>query len=265
MARTETLADGLLVISDLVPVDGRVSWHDPQGQGFEPHNEYLVLEDDRALLIDTGHAVHGPSLVAALEEARGARSLCVLLTRSELDCLGNLPAVVERFDDVKVVTSNALPPIGLVHLGAKQRGDVFVHHLTIGDTLAPFGFARVRSLQPVVKLLGTCWAFDEATQTLFTSDFFGAALMRTPNELIAQREASGLPSREAIRRTILAKFNWLARAEIHEVLAIWDKAFATLKPKIIAPIHGKPIVGADLVARTITDYRAAIAACRQTS
>ena len=51
--------------------------------------------------------------------------------------------------------------------------------------------------------------------------------MRTPNDAILLRDAHGLPSREAIKRTMLAKFSWLARAEIHEVLAIWDRDILT--------------------------------------
>lgn len=261
MARIERIADDLLCIADLVPVDGRISWHDPMGEGFEPHNEYVLLGSDRALIVDTGHAAHGPSLAAALKEILGGRALFVLLTRSELDSLGNLPLLIETFTDVRVLTTSSLPPTGLVHIRGRSRADVPVHYLETGVALESLGFGRLTALNPVIKLLGTCWAYDAPTDTLFSADFFGAALMRTPNDAILLRDAHGLPSREAIKRTMLAKFSWLARAEIHEVLAIWDRVFATLRPKIIAPKHGRPIVGEELAAKTIADYRAAIAMC----
>ena len=105
MARIERISDDLLVVSDLVPVDGRISWHDPQGRGFEPHNEFVLLEKDRALLVDTGHAIHGPSLVSALSELLGGRKLYVLLTRSELDSLGNLPLLIDAFGGKEIKIS----------------------------------------------------------------------------------------------------------------------------------------------------------------
>src|SRR6187402_3075645 len=97
MSRFEVLADNILVLTDIVPIDGRVSWLTPQSRGFEPYNEYLLLAEDRALLIDTGVALHGPSLVATLKEIVGSRQLAVFVTRSELDSVGNLGRIIEAF------------------------------------------------------------------------------------------------------------------------------------------------------------------------
>jgi flavorubredoxin len=51
------------VLSDLVPADGRVSWVSTDLSGYEPYNEYLVVGDEQALLIDTGVSLHGASIL----------------------------------------------------------------------------------------------------------------------------------------------------------------------------------------------------------
>ena len=68
MSRVEKIADNVLALTDVVPIDGRLSWRPPKARGFEPCNKYVVLSDERAMLFDTGYAVHGESLIASLRE-----------------------------------------------------------------------------------------------------------------------------------------------------------------------------------------------------
>src|SRR5215213_5591744 len=69
------IADDTHALSDLVPADGRVSWVAPGLGGYEPYNEYLVVTNERALLIDTGVALHGPSILERLIPLVGNRHL----------------------------------------------------------------------------------------------------------------------------------------------------------------------------------------------
>ena len=84
MSRVEKIADNVLALIDVVPIDGRLSWRPPQARGFEPCNKYVVLSDDRAMLFDTGYAAHGDSLVASLREVIGSRTLFIFITRIEM-------------------------------------------------------------------------------------------------------------------------------------------------------------------------------------
>jgi hypothetical protein len=68
MSRIEKITDRILVLSDVETIDGRVSWLTPRAEGYEPYNEHLLLSDTHALLIETGVAAHGPSLVGTLKE-----------------------------------------------------------------------------------------------------------------------------------------------------------------------------------------------------
>src|SRR5688572_29037137 len=110
MSRVERVTDDVLVLSDLVPIDGRVSWLPPLASGFEPYNEYLVLAGDNALLFETGVAAHGPSLVQSLKEALGSRRLAVYPSRIELDSIGNLGRILEEIPNTVVGCANPIEP-----------------------------------------------------------------------------------------------------------------------------------------------------------
>ena len=67
-SRIVTLADDrLYALPNPYQLDGRVSTHPPEARGFAPMNSYLVVEDDRALLLDTGWSVHQDTLLAQLD------------------------------------------------------------------------------------------------------------------------------------------------------------------------------------------------------
>src|SRR5262249_33969407 len=107
-------------------------------------------------------------------------------------------------------------------------------------------------------VLGTSWIYDDVTGTLFPSDFFGADLLADNTVPIIRSDTQGLPTVDAVREVVLAKFDWLARARTEELAANWDAFFAKTHPAAIAPAHGRVHLGRDLVVRTTADYRAAV-------
>jgi flavorubredoxin len=254
------LAPGLLVLTDREPVDGRVSWVPDGATGVEPYNEYLLLAEDRALLVDTGVAKHGPGLVAALEAVLGARQLTVFVSRIELDTLGNLGLVLARFPEARVATANPIAPVDLVHMpqGARWLGGP-VTHLRLGGDLAPIGFSSVAVLDPVVRTLGTSWLQERESGVLITSDSFSGELLASMESPVVRRDAmDGLPDVPRLRAAWLAKFHWLAEAEPDGLATHWDRLFAAVTPLAIAPLHGRVQAGETLCAEMLRRYRAAM-------
>jgi len=258
MSRVEVLEDNVLVLTDVVPIDGRVSWVTPRSAGFEPYNEYLLISDARALLIDTGVALHGPSLTATLKDLVGSRQLAVFVTRSELDSVGNLAAIIEAFPDVVVGTTNPLSPLGLIHMSDGARPRAPLTTFRFGDTLAPFGFPTVRLIDPVIKSLGTTWLLDEPSQTLFTADFFCDDMLAGPADSVLRNAGEPLIAPEGLRASILQKFDWLNLASTGRLEAAWDGLFGRISPASLAPVHGRVQVGPHLVGETLKSYREAL-------
>jgi len=258
VTRIEEIADNLFALTTLVPVNGR-SWLPPGTTGLEPFNRYLALSDSHALLIDTGPPAHRAAILDALDRMVGARRLIVMVTRSELDCISNVGAIVDQFPDLRVIgVMKNLPLLGLVHMDRPPRPGLSAERMPIGRTLADYGFERFKPMAPVIKTLSTIWMADEISGTLFTSDSFSADLMRGPDDPLVRRDEEGFPSPATLRRHVLAKFDWLLRANKQSLLANWDRFFADVRPLALAPGLGRIQIGRDLVAHIIRDYKIAI-------
>ena len=257
MSRIERISDDVLVLSDLVPIDGRVSWLPQGARGVEPYNSYVVLSDDRALLIDTGVALHEDSLLQTLRDVIGPRQLVVFITRIELDNLGNLGRIVELFPGVQVTTSNVVPLFKLVHISDDIPPPLPARRILIGNTLAEFGFPRIHIYEALIRTLGSTWLWDKNTQTLFTTDIFCTDMLEQPGQSIFRRDEAGLQSSNIMREFILGKFDWLALADTAPLLARWNKFFSEIHPTVLAPIRGRVQVGRATASATIEAYRKA--------
>jgi hypothetical protein len=256
--RIEEIAENLFALTTLVPIAGR-SWLPPGTTGLEPFNRYLTLSNSHALLIDTGPAAHRAMILESLDRMVGARKLTVMVTRSELDCISNVGAIVDRFRDLRVIgVMKNLPLLGLVHMERPPRHGLSAERMPMGRTLADYGFERFKPMPPVIKTLSTIWMMDELSGTLFTSDSFSADLMHSPDDPLVRRDAGGFPPPATLRRHILAKFDWLARADTGSLHANWEQFFADVRPLALAPGLGRIQMGRGLVEGIIRDYRTAI-------
>lgn len=257
MSRIERISKDIVVLSDLVPVDGRVSWVVPGARGFEPYNEYVLLAGDRALLIDTGVAVHEASIMESLREVVGSRRLTVWISRIELDCVGNLAAVLDTFPGAQVATANVINPVTLVHL-AEGTPAPRPTHMRYGVSLEEIGFPGIQVIDPVIKTLGTSWLWHAESGTLFPTDSFCTDLMSSADEPVIRREPGPSSVPEKLHEAVLCKFDWLKRVKSDQLLQRWDDLFSKVHPSVLAPIHGRVQLGRALVERVIDDYRAGI-------
>ena len=258
MSRIEQIADNILVLSDVVPIDGRVSWLAPEAKGFEPYNEYLVLSDDNALLFETGVAAHGPSLVQSLKEILGSRRLAVYPSRIELDSIGNLGRILEEIPNTIVGCANPIEPTRLAHLRDWTTPRAPFTRFPVGSTLAEIGFPQVTVIDPAIRTLGTSWLWHEHAKVLFSADFFC-------NDMLAREDQSGhsperrcahRPRRPARQRA--AEVRLAGTGEHGKALAGVGHLFATISPAVLAPVHGRVQFGAKLVAGVLEDYRRAL-------
>lgn len=257
MSRVESIASDVVALSDLVEIDERISWHRPGQRGFEPYNEYVILAGEKALLYDTGVALHGDSLVATLREVVGSRELLVFISRIEMDCIGNLARILDEWPGTQVVTANVVPINGLVHPRDRSAHPPAIH-MQMGDTLAAFGFPHLLINQGPIRMLGTSWVWNEASRVLFTTDFFCGDMLRNENESVARRRQDDMDTPRDIRDTLLRKFDWLDIAVMDSLERDWNELFARVSPDTIAPIHGRVQAGRGLVERVVGDYRRAL-------
>jgi flavorubredoxin len=250
----ELVPDRLYRLGGTIPADSRISWL-PRGRpGREPVNAYLLLEANRALMIDTGPSILGDLIVGQLRELLPDHSeVSVFLTRIEMDCIGNLGLVGGAF------------PIQTVHAGGGSNPFDFFDDLTSstidtrsaelarikGDGQLQLGDSRVlRVLKTKLRLLATTWAFDEATGTLFTSDSFGHVGLEADDQPVILNESPSMDA-TSVRDHLVTKFDFLPAADTRDIRAGLEEIFAHHEVLTIAPGHGRVLTGKELVGEQL--------------
>jgi flavorubredoxin len=259
MSLVEQIAENIYVLSDLEVANGERSWLPSDAAGFEPFNKFVIVKPDDVLLIETGVSAHCESIISTLREIVGDRMLTLLPTRSELESIGNMGAIIDAFPRVQLLTTTrALPPLGLAHMKPCRRESVRARRLVRGESLEAVGFGNLKTLTPVIRILNTIWIYDEESGVLFSSDFFANELLANHKTSVIRRDTTGRAGPARLRRSIVSKFDWLERARTTALEAQWDKMFARIKPTGIAPSLGRITVGPELCSEQITLYRQAL-------
>jgi hypothetical protein len=236
-------------------LDGRVSTHPPEARGFASMNAYLLLEDDRALLIDTGVTIHQDALLAQLERLLPPdASLSLWILRlGEFNAVCNAKAIVDRFtvDAIYALQNDALGWIDF-HPGGSPVAAVpsaIVRSTRGGVNVGRDGRRPLRTLEAPLRLLPTYWVYDEATKTLFSSDAFGYAAREGPEGPWVITSVDDDPTtRESIRTHLTrTRFWWLPGARTEPLRRALAETFETYDIQTIAPGFGCVLHGRDVV------------------
>ncbi|NLT07624.1 MAG: MBL fold metallo-hydrolase [Solirubrobacterales bacterium] len=229
----------LAALINLYPVDGRVSWHAPSARGLAPMNCYLLTAGDRALLCDTGLTIHRDALLAQVDAAVPAeRELSVLLLRQgEFDAMCNLPPLVKHRPVQTIYGQYAdAPEWADIHTAPELRmSDEFPGKPpTIvpenGETIAVDGAGerRLDIFVPALRLLGTYWAFDHQTGTLFSSDSFSYAIRPDASgPWLVTADDDPIAAADVEEHLLGTRYWWLPGADVAairaDLAAIWDR------------------------------------------
>jgi len=258
MSQVARISDRIFVLTDVVEIDDRITWHIPGTRGYEPYNEYLILNDDRALLIDSGVSLHGSSILSSLKELIGSRELIMYSTRIELECLGNHGLIINEFPNSQIVTANVVPQAALFHVSGFRSTSAPVTHMRMGDNLEEFGFPEIQILQAPLRMLGTSWLWESHSKTLFTTDSFNIDMLDRPDDPVFRSVSDSIPGPEFIRKTLLQKFDWLALADMEMIKSDWERLFQRVTPTAIAPIHGRVQLGQEHCQNVVRSFAKAL-------
>jgi flavorubredoxin len=252
---TELNPGSTYAVTNMVALDGRVSWAIPWESGFIPSNVYVLRSDDGTLIVDTGLACDAASVIGALRRiVPNGGDVSIALTRTEPDCIGNLEAILGGWSVSELVSASALNPLDYAGLAASQFGDLAARQVRFGNVLQVGGSERLHVIEPAVRELSTSWLFDAADQILFTSDVFGHAYVSAFDErAVVTGDDNHRFSAEHVRSHMLAKFDWLTAARTTRMLEKLDEIWDTYQPTTIAPRHGCIIQG-----KSATDHHYAL-------
>ena len=261
--RAEALAPGLHVLGGVIPADTRVSWAPLRPGEFQPINCYLLQVDATTLLIDTGVAAHEAEVTEQLEVlVPPGTAVSIYLTRAELECFSNLGAIAERYPVKQLLTGGVLNPFDAFDgIGAQQyyrnrvqfdegelRGQPVIRLRAVDIPGRPLEIVSAK-----LRLLPAFWLYDPGSGTLFTSDSFGHCTVSSPgaSRLLTEGDADDTDF-DTVASQLLTKFEWLRRGRTDAVMADLAAIFDRLRPKIVAPTHGRVLVGRRVVDRHLT-------------
>jgi hypothetical protein len=237
VARPEPLAGGRVYrLGGEILLDERVSWCPPGVRRNQPVNAYLIRGVGGSVLVDAGVRLHEVEMLAQLGELlEPGEPLSILLTRTEMECCLNIPAIEERFtvDSVWYTGGITVPrssaPVRRVSVDPGTSREV-----EVADGLV------LELVSPLLRLLPTLWVFEPSSGVLLTSDAF--THRASPDEA---DPADGL-----------VKFAWFANADTAPIAADVRRIVESRGVTAIGPGYGLPFVGRDECLRAAEELAA---------
>ncbi|CUR58484.1 conserved hypothetical protein [metagenome] len=255
------LVDGrLYLLPNPYRLDGRVCTHPPDASGWASQNCYLFVENDRAVLVDTGFSIHEASMLSRLEEIiTPDMTLEVSVLRlGEYYGSCNVRPIVERFGVQKVYSARR---------DGVESTDFRPDHVPWGTPTGTGSFATVEKVQmrgngsiemgvdrtmslvkPPLRLLSTNWLYDAGTRTLLTADMFTHSWLDQPDGPWVSSPDEAVPSAAEVRAFMVGtRYWWLPGSRTAQMVVDLHQIFDQYEVDRIAPGFGLVIEGSELV------------------
>lgn len=222
-------------------LNGLVSSHPVDAEGHAATMSYLLVEEDAALLIDTGYTAHTENLITQLESVIDPSTPLSIfpLSLSEFLSLANVRPVVERFN-VEVMygtLENATEwvdfrpefvpygkPVGTGTLeGIESRACSSAGSFAFGGRAQ----REIVSIPPPLRLLPSHWLYDAATKTLFTGDSFAYLWRDNPDGPWIFGQGEPRPALDDVYDFLVrSRFWWLPGSDVEPLRKNLDAVFA---------------------------------------
>lgn len=199
-------------------------------------NAYLVLGEDRTLMVETGHAAHWSFIQRQLDQALDGRPVDYIFpTHQEIPHCGNLGRLMARYPKAQVVGN-----VQDYHLFHPELAPSRLMPRSPGDTV-DLGGTSFSFIEPVWHdLRTTLWGYNSRSRVLFAVDGLEHSHEHEPRvcgQTSAERGTTPDP------RLIHVLFPWAAHTYMQPYCDRFDGLRGLLEPEVVAPSHGTPIVG----------------------
>ena len=255
-----TLTEGkLYALQNALELDGRVSASPASARGVAMYQCYRLVEDDAATLLDTGYAVHEPTIRRQIESLIGPeRKLSLFPLRlNEFMSINNIETLAAHFDVEQCYTGNPDAHWWFDFGATSDTGQNVLENMKITvvsrSEVLPVGHLGGRMLdvfQAPVRLISTRWIYDRATKTLFSSDMFTHVWRETTEGPWFVDEDNDPSTFEHVRSFLLnTRYWWLEGVNTGPLREAVAKVAETYDIETLAPGYGAIIRGKELVAK----------------
>jgi flavorubredoxin len=248
----------LYALQNPFALDGRVSSYPASARGVSVANSYLLMQNDGAMLIDTGFGKDEPAIRAQIESliAPGLPFSMFPLRLNEFMSINNVESFAGHFNIETCYTSNIDAALWF-DFGAKAEGrDILksmkVTAVTRTDTIELGKMGRaIDVMQAPIRLIATRWLYDRATRTLFSSDMFTHVWRDTAAGPWIVTESDNDPTSPRDVRSFMlnTRYWWLEGAPTDSMRRGISNIFDKYDIECIAPGYGCILRGRNVVAR----------------
>lgn len=216
--------------------------YDYKGEMWHAHvSTYLLIGSERTLLVDTGHPAHWDVAASTLDQHLGGRALDYILpTHSEMPHSGNLPRLVKKYPEVKILGETRDYHLYYPELAKNLQP------MEVGSEI-PLGDRSVVILPAIWRdLPSTVWAYDTKSQATFVADGFAYSHHHLDDECaLLSSEFPGPPDVEQTMFVNERALFWTRHVDADEsnkqIAAMFDEYPAHL----VCPAHGSVIDNID--------------------
>lgn len=260
------ISEGVFAVSGYLPTSRPATWMMPGLDGLLAVSCYVLRDGDRAMVIDTGLALHRDEIrqgIASLLEDARIREL--IMTRREPDAIINLPFLTKEFTLDAVYCGGVLNPLDFFervdqkslesHISAIAHASV--EWATPGSALN-VGRLSLEVQRTKIVVLPKNHLYERRTATLFGSDTWG---------FLSQPHSAALDivtcwderlSRHNIAAYLRHKFDWLCGIDTSPIEEDLAHLQQSCEIRRICSTYGGVIEGAPLVARVLDETIAAV-------
>jgi len=194
---------------------------------------FLVVGDEKTVIIDTGQPQHWPEIERQLEQVLGDRPLdYVFPTHPEYVHFGLAPYWLDKYPDAKLIGD-----LRNFDLFLPDHVDRFVQ-LAPGDTVDLGGRELLVVEAYVHDLPNTLWAYDTGSRVFFTSDAFAYSHAHNADECALTSEELP-PNLDDVAMTVSSALHWARYVDDVDAIFARIRVFMNDHPvAAIAPTHG---------------------------
>jgi len=245
---TELVEGRVYALHNTFELNGQISAYPQSARGFAPANCYLLIDDDAAMLLDTGYAVHEAAVLEQLDSLldRSMPLSLVPLRLNEFMSVSNVMAIAKRFNVVECYSN--VPDIEdwveFETLRGEERNPILKTTLLgRGDrTTVMLGPNRkIHIINAPIRLISTRWIFDEASKILFSSDMFSHIWNHVEDSpwQIGDNEDDNVTDIPFVRSFLLnTRYWWIEGANMAPVRQAVADVYRSFDIQTIAPGYG---------------------------
>ncbi len=256
---TELAPGKVYALHNTFELDGQISAYPQSARGFAPANCYLLIDDDAAMLLDTGYTVHEGAILEQLDSLLDRQMpLSIFPLRiNEFMSVCNTMAIAKRFNVVECYSN--VPDIEdwveFETLRGEERNPILKTTLLARGDHCQVSLGPNRTIEVLtapIRLISTRWIYDEASKILFSSDMFSHIWNHIEDSpwQIGDNEEDNVTDFPFVRSFLLnTRYWWIEGANTAPVRQAVADVFERFEIETIAPGYGTVLRGRRHVER----------------